>query len=104
MKPRSLSVSVPLVLLTILSPLQSSTAAEAGIPHLRRSGSATQLIVDGHPWIMLAGELHNSNCSSLACLQPLWPSLTALNHNIVITRAASSTSGRAKKKILISQS
>src|ERR1035437_2225921 len=84
MKPRSLSVSLPLVLLTLLSPLQSSTAAEAGIPHLRRSGSATQLIVDGHPWIMLAGELHNSSSSSLAYLQPIWPSLTALHLNTVI--------------------
>jgi Domain of unknown function (DUF5597)/Beta-galactosidase len=84
MKPRYLSVSVPLVLLTLLSPPQSSTAAEAGIPHLRRSGSATQLIVDGRPWIMLAGELHNSSSSSLAYLQPIWPRLTALNLNTVI--------------------
>jgi hypothetical protein len=83
MKPRSLSVSLPLVFLTLLSPLQSSTA-EAGIPHLRRSGSATQLIVDGHPSIMLAGELLNSRSSSLAYLQPIWPILTALNLNIVI--------------------
>ncbi|MGH7866342.1 MAG: DUF5597 domain-containing protein, partial [Candidatus Dormibacteraceae bacterium] len=82
MKLRYLSVSF--VLLILLSPLESSTGAEVGTPHLRRSGSATQLIVDGQPWIMLAGELHNSSSSSLAYLQPIWSKLAALNLNTVI--------------------
>lgn len=30
------------------------------IPYLTKKGSATQLIVDGKPFLMIAGELHNS--------------------------------------------
>jgi len=33
------------------------TAAAAGIPHLRKQGSATQLIVDGKPFLAVTGEL-----------------------------------------------
>jgi len=84
MKPRPLPVFLVLVLLTSFLPLRSITGAEAGVPHLRPSGSTTQLMVDGHPWIMLAGELHNSSSSSLAYLQPIWPRLNALNLNTVI--------------------
>ena len=34
-------------------------------PHLRQHGTATQLIVDGKPFLVLAGELGNSTSSSL---------------------------------------
>ena len=76
-------VTVPLVL-TLLWALQSSPAAQTGLPHLQRSGSATQLIVDGHPWLMLGGELHNSSSSSLDYLRPIWPRLSELKLNTVI--------------------
>ena len=57
---------------------------DAGMPHLRRVGSATQLLVDGQPLAMLCGELHNSSSSSLSYLQPLWSRLAILNLNTVI--------------------
>ncbi len=41
------------------------------IPHLRKKGNATQLIVDGEPFIMIGGELHNSSSSSLAYMEPI---------------------------------
>ncbi len=37
-------------------------AVASEIPHLQRHGTATQLIVDGKPFLMLAGELHNNTC------------------------------------------
>ena len=84
MSTRRLSLSLFLVLLALFPAPHTSAAAEAGIPHLRQAGSATRLIVDGHPWILLAGELHNSSSSSVAYLEPIWPRLAALNLNTVI--------------------
>ena len=54
------------------------------IPHLRPQGSAQQLIVDGQPFLMLAGEIHNSTSSSLAYMEPIWDRLAAMNLNTVI--------------------
>jgi hypothetical protein len=34
------------------------------MPHLEKNGHVTQMIVDGQPFLMLAGELHNSSASS----------------------------------------
>ena len=54
------------------------------MPHLERQGNATQMVVDGQPLVMLAGELHNSSSSSLEYMVPIWPRLVALNLNTVI--------------------
>jgi beta-galactosidase GanA len=54
------------------------------IPQLRRNGGATQLIVNGKPFLMISGELHNSTSSSLSYLDPLWPDLKNLNLNSLI--------------------
>ena len=61
------------------------TAAYAATPpHLRKQGSATQLIVDDQPFLLLGGELHNSSASSLDHLQQLWPTLKAAELNTVL--------------------
>ncbi len=57
---------------------------EESIPHLRRQGQLTQLIVDGQPFIMLAGEVHNSSSSGLDYLARIWPKLKQLNLNTVL--------------------
>lgn len=54
------------------------------IPHLRRQGSARQLVVDGRPFLILGGELHNSSASSLDYLRPIWERMVALNANTVL--------------------
>lgn len=54
------------------------------IPHLRKTGNATQLIVDGQPFLVLGGELHNSSASSLAYMQPIWQRLVDLHLNTVL--------------------
>ena len=54
------------------------THTDSRVPHLRKQGDALQLIVDGQPFIMLAGEVHNSSSSSLAYMEPIWDRLKAL--------------------------
>ena len=63
---------------------QPGSRAVASPPHLRRRGNATQLIVDGKPFIMLAGELHNSSASSLDYMAPIWERMAALGLNTVL--------------------
>src|SRR5215467_4344802 len=54
------------------------------IPHLRKQGTAMQLVVDGKPFLILGGELGNSTSSSLEYMRPVWPKLAALNLNTVL--------------------
>jgi len=56
-----------------------------GTPHLEKRGAATQLIVDGKPFLMLSGELHNSSSSNLDYMKPIWPKLAATGLNAVVT-------------------
>ena len=65
-------------------PEQKSTG-QNGAPHLETRGAATQLIVDGKPFLMLSGELHNSSSSSLDYMKPIWPKLAAMGLNSVVT-------------------
>ena len=60
-------------------------AQDANLPHLEKRGVTTQLIVDGRPFLMLAGELHNSSSSNLEYMKPLWPRLAAIPLNTVLT-------------------
>lgn len=62
----------------------AASAEPSSIPHLEKRGSATQLIVDGRPFLMLAGELTNSASSSMDYLAPYWPKLAAANLNTVL--------------------
>ena len=64
---------------------RSSSGASAAIPHLRKQGTATQLMVDGKPFLMLAGELRNSSSSSSEFLKPIWPRLVAMHLNTVLS-------------------
>ncbi|MEM2886695.1 MAG: DUF5597 domain-containing protein [Candidatus Bathyarchaeia archaeon] len=60
------------------------TNLDEGIPHLRRFDGAKQLMVDGKPFIILGGEVHNSSSSSLEYMEPLWPRLVSLGLNTVL--------------------
>ena len=56
----------------------------SSVPHLRKQGTATQLIVHGKPFLMLGGELGNSSASDLKYMAPLWPKLKAMHLNTVL--------------------
>jgi len=58
--------------------------AQSQVPHLKKQGTATQLIVDGRPFLVLGGELHNSSSSNLEYMKPIWPRMVDLNFNTVL--------------------
>jgi len=55
-----------------------------GYPSLAEAGTATQLIVDGKPFLVLAGELHNSSATSLEYMKPVWARLAEAKLNTVL--------------------
>jgi len=70
---------VALVLLAACGPAQ-----DPQISHLKKQGSATQLIVHGKPFLMLGGELGNSTASSLEYLRPHWEKFRAMGINTIL--------------------
>lgn len=60
----------------------------APLPRLQKNGVATQMMVDGKPFIMLAGELHNSSASNAEYMKPIWNKLASLHLNAVIGTAS----------------
>ena len=53
-------------------------------PHLRRQGSAQQLIVDDRPFLITGGELHNSSASNRDYMDPIWHRMTDMHLNTVL--------------------
>ena len=51
---------------------------------MRKQGTATQLIVDGKPFLALAGELRNNSATSLEYMKPMWPKLVEAKLNTVL--------------------
>jgi beta-galactosidase GanA len=54
------------------------------IPYLLRQETAVQLVVDGKPFLILAGELHNSSSSNINYLRPIWSELVKMNLNTIL--------------------
>lgn len=63
------------------------TASSAERPHLKKQGTATQLVVEGKPFLILGGELGNSAATTLESMDPIWPRLVDLNLNTVLVPA-----------------
>ena len=63
---------------------RNASAQQSRPPYLRKQGSATQLVVDDKPFLVLAGELGNSSSSSVEYMRPIWPKLASLNLNTVL--------------------
>jgi hypothetical protein len=81
MKMRSLCGWIAILSLAALS----ACSRNSGIPQLQKQGTAMRMVVDGKPFLMLAGELRNSSGSSLEYLKPIWPKLAAMHINTVLT-------------------
>jgi hypothetical protein len=82
-----------LALMTAWSQTQTTTAAATattGLPiaHLEKRGAATQLIVDGKPFLVLAGELTNTAASSPEHMKTVWPHLVKVGLNTVLAPMA----------------
>jgi hypothetical protein len=61
-----------------------AAGVDLSMPHLRRQGTAIQLVVDGRAFLIRGGELGNSSASNPAFLEPLWTRFAALNMNTVL--------------------
>lgn len=70
--------------LILLVSLRLSAQNTGGMPALIRNKNATQLIVDGKPYLVLGGELGNSSASSTAYMQSIWPKLKQMHLNTLI--------------------
>lgn len=57
------------------------------VPHWQKQGSATQLIVDNHPYLILGGELGNSSASAQQDIKRIFPKLKRLGLNTVLVPA-----------------
>ncbi|MGD0571855.1 MAG: DUF5597 domain-containing protein [Sedimentisphaerales bacterium] len=75
-------VTVGLILIFVFGPI--AAGQQDLMPHLQKQGDATQLVVDGKPFLMLAGELGNSAASSVDNMRPVWPRLAECNLNTVL--------------------
>ncbi len=60
--------------------LYSPAFSQSKLPYLKNN----QLWVNDQPYLMIAGELHNSSASSIEYMQSLWPKLKSLNLNTVL--------------------
>jgi len=75
-----------IVLLVMINSCLSSAQSE--IAYLKKKGSATQLMVNNEPFLMIAGEVHNSSASTEKYMEPLFPKLKAMNLNSVFVTLA----------------
>ena len=76
-----------LLSLTMLLSARSQTrnnGRDSAIPHLQKQGTATQLIVDGKPLLMLAGETGNSSASNLEYMNAIWPKVEKMHLNALV--------------------
>lgn len=64
--------------------MDANKDVDEGIPRLHKVGKVKQLIVDGKPFIVLGGEVHNSSSSSLAYMESIWPRLVSLGLNTAL--------------------
>ncbi len=65
-----------------------TTAQTNSLPHLERKGDVTRLLVNGKPFLMLGGELHNSSMGNVDYMRPIWKRMADANLNTVIASAS----------------
>ena len=68
----------------LLAQSKPPARASSPLPRIAQNGAVKQMFVDGKPFIMLAGELHNSSASSVEYMKPIWDHLAKLNLNTVL--------------------
>jgi hypothetical protein len=87
MRKKNILIFAACVILSVVAvyAAQAQTVpADSMRPHLETRNGVRQLIVDGKPFLILGGELHNSSSSSLAYMKPLWPILAEKKLNTVL--------------------
>ena len=72
-----------LALMTACSPTKTTTGGPSPA-HLEKNGAVTHLIVNGKPYLALAGELLNNAASTAENAHPAWAGLAKANLNTVL--------------------
>jgi hypothetical protein len=73
--------------LTVLLAAQVRVAGAqqvSSMPKLVRQHGASQILVDGKPFLVRGGELENSSASSLSYMKTVWPKVVAMHFNTVL--------------------
>ena len=70
-----------LTLLCVVAGWNASTTQKNEMPHLIEHHGRKELIVNGKPFLMLAGELHNSSTGSTHYMKPIWQRMAQKNLN-----------------------
>src|ERR1017187_429282 len=83
MRKNLISVFV-LVIFLAASAMHCQAQDASAAPHLRKQDSATQLIVDGKPFLALARELGNNSATSLENMEPVWSKIVAGDLNTAL--------------------
>jgi hypothetical protein len=78
------SVVTTTAFLLSLSLFSFYAAGQPATPFLKKQGTAVQLIVEGKPFLVLGGELHNSSSSSLEYMTPVLAKFAAGNLNTAL--------------------
>jgi hypothetical protein len=74
-----------LIALVVIGSAGWAVAASNSLqPHLESRHGVQQLIVEGKPFLILGGELHNSSSSSRAYMKSIWPQLVEKKLNTVL--------------------
>ena len=83
-KRNLVAICLALAVAHLASPEMARAAADFSRPHLETRHGVRQLVVDGRPFLILAGELHNSSSSSREYMKAIWPQLAQRNLNTVL--------------------
>jgi hypothetical protein len=87
MRHRCLAGFAPIGALAVMTVAAYSQTGPP-VAHLEKRGAATQLIVDGKPFLALAGELTNTAASSPEHMKTVWPHLVKVGLNTVLAPIA----------------
>ena len=74
---------ITITLFVLLLLIQNGYTQE-NIPHLKKVGDKTHLVVEGKPFIVLGGELGNSSFTSVEYMKPHWDRLKSMNLNTIL--------------------
>jgi hypothetical protein len=95
MKMKSLARQMLLLLLAMtivygcqqnneVTSVSGKQSSDRQIPYLEKQGTASRLVVDGKPFLLISGELHNSTAGGFSYMRPVWKKMAAKNLNSVI--------------------
>jgi hypothetical protein len=76
---------ISLILFLAATLLWTAQGRAQDLPHLQRQGGTTQFILDGKPFLILGGELHNSASGTAEQADLILPKLAHAHLNTVVT-------------------